>query len=51
MSVVATPLANMVAVGFGYERVLLAAALLYCVAHMVFPTERKSLSWQDNPVT
>ena len=30
---------------------LLAATVLYCVAHAAFPSERKSLSWQDNPIT
>jgi hypothetical protein len=51
MSVVATPLANLIAVGFGFERVLLAAALLYCVAQLAHPGQRKSLSCQQITAT
>ena len=36
-SVVSTPLANLTAIGFGYDRVLLAALLLYLVAWLSFP--------------
>ncbi len=48
-SVVATPLANLVAVQFGFDRVLLAAAILYVLAIVSFPSVRKSLSWQASP--
>ncbi len=36
-SVVSTPLANLSAIGFGYDRVLLAALLLYLIAWLSFP--------------
>lgn len=36
-SVVSTPLANLSAIGFGYDRVLLAAMLLYLLAWLSFP--------------
>jgi hypothetical protein len=44
-SVVATPLANLIAREAGFSRVLLGAALLYVVALVTFPTARKSHAW------
>ena len=48
-SVVATPLANLLAVQGGYDRVLLAASLLYVVALLTYPSARRIASWQDVP--
>jgi spermidine synthase len=48
-SVVATPLANLLAVQFGFDRVLIAAAMLYGVTILSFPAARKSLSWNPSP--
>ena len=48
-SVVATPVANLVAVQAGFDRVLLAAAMLYVGTIVFFPAIRKSLSWQASP--
>ena len=45
-SVVATPLANLIAREAGFSRVLLSAALLYVLALMTFPAARKSPVWQ-----
>ncbi|MGI4810501.1 MAG: hypothetical protein ACRYF2_20620 [Janthinobacterium lividum] len=45
-SVVATPLANLLAVHDGFDRVLMAAILLYVLALISFPSYRKSLNWQ-----
>jgi hypothetical protein len=45
-SVVATPLANLVALSFGLDRVLFAAMLLYGLGYTVFPA-RKSLACPD----
>ncbi len=50
-SVVATPLANLVAVQFGFDRVLQVAVMLYAVAIVAFPSVRKSLVWQATPST
>ena len=44
-SVVATPLANLIARESGFERVLLAAALLYGIAAVSFPLARKTEQW------
>jgi spermidine synthase len=46
-SVVATPLANLIALEAGFSRVLLGAAVLYGVCYISFPSVRKSVSWQD----
>jgi hypothetical protein len=46
-SVVATPLANLVAVQQGYDGVLLLALLLYVTSIAAFPRPRKSFHWQD----
>lgn len=46
-SVVATPLANLIAREFGFSRVLLCAAMLYAVALMTFPAKRKISVWND----
>ncbi len=46
-SVVATPLANLIAVKCGYDRVLLLALLLYVSAVLSFPPTRKSLQWPN----
>ena len=45
-SVVATPLANLIAREAGFSRVLLSAAVLYVIALMAFPAARKSRAWQ-----
>ncbi len=47
-SVVATPLANLVALQFGYRAVLLGALLMYVVAVPCFPRLRKNVTWQKN---
>jgi hypothetical protein len=44
-SVVATPLANLIAREAGFSRVMLAAAMLYVVALVMFPATRKSSAW------
>ena len=46
-SVVATPLANLIAREVGYDWVLLCAALLYVLAVVSFPSARKSVLWPD----
>lgn len=46
-SVVATPLANLLAREAGFSRVLLAAAILYVVALIAFPSTRKTRHWPD----
>ena len=50
-SVVATPLANLVALEAGYGRVLIVATLLYVVAVVTFPSTRKAVSWQNMSAT
>jgi hypothetical protein len=45
-SVVATPLANLIAREAGFSRVLLCAALLYVTALLTFPAARKTSAWQ-----
>ncbi len=45
-SVVATPLANLIAREAGFSRVLLSAAILYVVALMAFPAARTNNAWQ-----
>jgi hypothetical protein len=47
-SVLATPLANLVAREVGFSRVLLGGTLLYVLAALTFPLARKSLQWQDD---
>ncbi len=47
-SVVATPLANLLAVHDGFDRVLTAAIMLYVLALITFPSYRKSLQWQTS---
>ncbi len=44
-SVVATPLANLIAREAGFERVLLCAAILYGVALLTFPVTRRRPAW------
>jgi hypothetical protein len=46
-SVVATPLANLIARETGFSRVLLSAAVLYVIALVTFPAARKSRAWQQ----
>lgn len=46
-SVVATPLANLLSLEAGFDRVLLSAGVLYVVALIAYPSVRKSASWQD----
>jgi hypothetical protein len=48
-SVVATPLANLIAREYGFSRVLFCAAILYGVALVTFPAMRKSSVWHDIP--
>jgi hypothetical protein len=48
-SVVATPLANLIARELGFSRVLLCAAILYGIALLTFPAMRKSSVWHDIP--
>jgi hypothetical protein len=48
-SVVATPLANVIALEWGFERVLLLAAGLYVVSCVTFPRSGRSPAWQDIP--
>ena len=48
-SVVATPLANLIARESGFSRVLFCAAILYGVALVTFPAMRKSSVWHDIP--
>ncbi|MBV9250201.1 MAG: hypothetical protein JO227_13275 [Acetobacteraceae bacterium] len=50
-SVVATPLANLVAREWGLSRVLFCALLLYGLAVLSFPLTRKSLAWQNRSAT
>ena len=50
-SVVATPLANLVAVQSGFDRVLLVAVMLYAITILAFPSVRKSLACQPAPTT
>ncbi|MBN8904335.1 MAG: hypothetical protein J0H57_25220, partial [Rhodospirillales bacterium] len=47
-SVVATPLANLIAREAGFGRVLLCAAVLYGIALISFPAARKRTAWQHN---
>jgi hypothetical protein len=46
-SVVSTPLANLIAVQLGYDRVLLMALFLYLIAILTFPSPRTHTQWQD----
>jgi hypothetical protein len=48
-SVVATPLANLIAREAGFSRVLLCAAILYGIALVTFPAMRKTSVWHDIP--
>jgi MFS family permease/Na+-translocating ferredoxin:NAD+ oxidoreductase RnfA subunit len=48
-SVVATPLANLIARESGFSRVLFCAAILYGIALVTFPAMRKSSVWHDIP--
>ena len=48
-SVVATPLANLIAREAGFSRVLLCAAVLYAIALATFPSMRKSSVWHEIP--
>nr|WP_294514579.1 hypothetical protein [uncultured Rhodopila sp.] len=48
-SVVATPLANLIAREAGFRWVLFCAAMLYGIALITFPAMRKTSVWQDNP--
>ena len=50
-SVLATPLANLIAREAGFSRVLLSAAILYGIAMMTFPAMRKSSVWHDIPAS
>lgn len=46
-SVVATPLANLIAREAGFDRVLFSASLVYVLALVTFPTSRKSPLWSS----
>jgi hypothetical protein len=46
-SVVATPLANLIAREAGFSRVLLCATILYGIALVTFPALRKNSVWHD----
>jgi hypothetical protein len=48
-SVVATPLANLIAREAGFSRVLLCSAILYGVALVTFPAIRKRSAWHEIP--
>ena len=48
-SVLATPLANLIAREFGFSRLLLAAALLYAAAALCFPAGRRVSEWSILP--
>ncbi len=48
-SVLATPLANLLAREFGFSRLLLAAALLYAAAALCFPAGRRVSEWSILP--
>ena len=48
-SVVATPLANFLAIQFGFDRLLLVAAALYVIVFLAYPRLRKSVQWQPSP--
>jgi len=48
-SVVATPLANLIAREAGFSWVLLCAAMLYGIALLTFPSMRKSSAWHTIP--
>ena len=50
-SVVATPLANLIVVQGGLNRVLVCAAMLYGVAILAFPSVRKAPVWQPSPTS
>ena len=50
-SVVATPLANLVAVQSGFDRLLLVAACLYVLTYVAYPSIRKIPQWQPIPST
>ncbi|MBV9653743.1 MAG: hypothetical protein JOZ42_04175 [Acetobacteraceae bacterium] len=48
-SVVATPLANLIAREQGFTAVLLSAAGIYVVAFLAFPSTRRRVGWQSLP--
>ncbi|MBV8913646.1 MAG: hypothetical protein JOZ05_11480 [Acetobacteraceae bacterium] len=48
-SVVATPLANLIAVQSGFDRLLVFAFMLYVIVFLTYPSFRKSLAWQPSP--
>ena len=48
-SVVATPLANIIAVQYGFNWVLLIAAVLYVGTAIAYPSARKEPQWQPSP--
>jgi hypothetical protein len=50
-SVVATPLANLLAREAGFSRVLLCAAILYGIAFVTFPALRKKSVWHNISLT
>ncbi len=48
-SVVATPLANLLATQGGLHWVLLSAGLLYAICFIAYPSVRKRVQWQPSP--
>jgi len=48
-SVVATPLASLIAVQSGFDRLLVLAAVLYVIVLVAYPRFRKSIAWQPSP--
>ena len=48
-SVVATPLANLVAVQAGFSSVLMCAAMLYALTYLAYPSVQKRPTWQPIP--
>jgi hypothetical protein len=49
-SVVATPLANLIARNFGFHAVLAAAVFMYIVAATTFPAFRRQKTWATTPL-
>jgi hypothetical protein len=48
-SIVATPLANLVATQAGLHWLLLSGAFIYAICFAVYPSQRKSMQWQPYP--
>ena len=48
-SIVATPLANLVATQLGLHWLLLAAAVIYAICFAIYPSRQKAIQWQPSP--